>query len=123
MVGIGMDIVEIERIARAVERNQRFVEKVFTNAEIDHCMGKRNCYQHLAARFAAKEAVAKAIGRSLPWKDVEVVNGHRGRPEARISGEALRAANGCRVLITMSHSKNYATATAILVKEDENCHG
>lgn len=118
ITGIGTDIIEIERIARAVESSPRFATKIFTKAERDYCLGKKNCSAHLAARFAAKEAVAKAIGRSLSWQEVELTNGNSGKPTVKLSGEAERLTQGCRVMITVSHSRNYATATAILVKED-----
>jgi holo-[acyl-carrier protein] synthase len=119
ILGIGTDIIEIDRIARAVEQNPHFAERVFTKAELDYCMGKRSWHAHLAARFAAKEAVAKAVGRALSWHDVEVVNGTDRKPVVRLSGEARRAAEGCRVLVTVSHSRNYATATAMVVKIDD----
>ena len=86
-----------------------------TDAELAYCLGKRRCHAHLAARWAAKEAVAKALGRSLSWHDVELVNGAGGQPTVRLSGEALNAAAGCRIMVTLSHSKYYATATAMVV--------
>lgn len=116
ILGIGTDIIEIERIARVMEENSRFGEKIFTKTELNYCLGKRSCGSHLAARFAAKEAVAKAIGKSLSWQDVEMINGNNGKPSIRLYGEAKRLTEGCQVLITVSHSQNYATATALLVK-------
>jgi len=120
ILGIGTDIIEIERIARLIEKSPRFAERVFTKAELDYCLSKRSRSAHLAARFAAKEAVAKAIGRPLSWQDVELANGTNGRPVIRLFGEASRAAQGCRVMVTLSHSRNYATATAIVVMCDES---
>jgi holo-[acyl-carrier protein] synthase len=116
ILGIGTDIIEIDRIARAVEQNPHFAERVFTKAELDYCLGKRSRHAHLAARFAAKEAVAKAVGKPLGWHDVEVVNGADRKPVVRLSGGAERAAQGCRILVTVSHSRNYATATAVVVR-------
>lgn len=116
ILGIGTDIIEIERIARAVEDNPRFARKVFTKAELDYCLGKQSCYPHLAGRFAAKEAAAKAIGRSLSWQDVEILSGVDGKPDVRLSGQAAELTKGCRMMLSLSHSRNYATATAILVK-------
>lgn len=114
--GIGTDIIEIERVARVMRENPRFAARVFTRAELDYCNGKTSCYGHLAGRFAAKEAVAKAIGRSFSWQDVELVNGG-GKPEVRLHGEALEETRGCRIMVSISHSRNYAAATAILVRE------
>ncbi len=79
IVGSGVDIVEVERIKKAVKKwNKNFIYKIFTKNELDYSHKKRYTYQHLAARFATKEAVLKAFGggwlRSLPWKDVEVIN-------------------------------------------------
>jgi holo-[acyl-carrier protein] synthase len=116
ILGIGTDIIEIERVARSVEDNPRFSAKVFTKAELDYCSGKRSCHPHLAGRFAAKEAVAKAIGQSLSWQDVEILNGVHGKPDVRLSGRAAELTKGCRVMLSLSHSRDYATATAILVK-------
>lgn len=115
IVGIGTDIIEIERIAKVMEKNNRFASRIFTKAELDYCRDKKNCYPHFAARFAAKEAVGKAIGRPLSWQDVEIINNDEGKPAVRLSGEAKLAAERCRVLITMSHSRDYATAVAVLV--------
>lgn len=117
IVGIGTDIIEIERIARAVESIPRFAARIFTQAELDYCQGRKSCHSHLAARFAAKEAVAKAMGRSLSWQDVELANGTQGKPVVKLHGHAKKFAEGCRVMVTMSHSRYYATATAILVRE------
>ena len=119
ILGIGTDIIEIERIARTVKDNPRFAERIFTKRELDYCLGKKSRKAHLAARFAAKEAVGKAIGRPLAWQEVEIVNGENGKPIVRLSGKAKHAAAGCRVMISISHSRDYATATALLVTIDE----
>ena len=115
ILGVGTDIIEIGRIRRAVESNPRFAKRVFTEAELDYCMSMRDCCPHLAARFAAKEAVAKAFGRSFSWQDVEIAKDGR-RPLVKLSGEAAEAAKGCAVMLSMSHSRDYATATAVLVR-------
>lgn len=118
ILGVGTDIIEIERIKEAVDANPQFSSRVYTDTELDYCSQKRNCYPHLAARFAAKEAVAKAIGRSLSWQDVEIVSSGSDQPEAVLKGRASEVASGCRVMLTMSHSRHYATATALLVRDD-----
>ena len=115
--GIGTDIIEIERVREVFHRNPRFGPRVFTARELDYCLGRRNSFPHLAARFAAKEAVAKALGRSSCWQDVEIVNGANGKPDVRLYGRAREFANGRRVMLTMSHSHSYATATAVVVEE------
>ncbi|MFH1752793.1 MAG: holo-ACP synthase [Candidatus Omnitrophota bacterium] len=124
--GSGIDIVEVERIKDAVERwGNSFLKKVFTDKEILYANSKRFTYQHLAARFATKEAVLKAFGggwsRTLPWKDVEVVNDENGKPEIRLYREAKKIyskRNIDKILVSMSHTKEHAVANAILVGSD-----
>ncbi|MEE8359997.1 MAG: holo-ACP synthase [Candidatus Omnitrophota bacterium] len=125
-MGSGIDIVEVKRIKRAVEKwGDSFLKKVFTDRELDYANSKRFAYQHLAARFATKEAVLKAFGggwsRTLPWKDVEVVNDKNGKPEIIVHGEAKKVYNKRkieRILVSMSHTKEHAIANAILVTSD-----
>lgn len=122
--GSGVDIIEVERVKRAVKRwGDTFLKKIFTDNEIDYSQKRRFAYQHLAARFAAKEAVLKAFGggwsRSLPWKDVEIINDKNGKPNIRLHGEAKRIYDKKsieKIAVSMSHTKNYAVASAILVK-------
>jgi holo-[acyl-carrier protein] synthase len=117
IIGIGTDIIEIERIKEAVLASDRFTLRVFTMEELAYCNNKRSCYPHLAARFAAKEAVAKAFGRSFSWQEVEIAK--EGQcPQVKLTGKAAEAARGCRVMVSISHSKFYATATAMVVKDD-----
>ncbi len=118
ILGIGTDIIEIQRIAESVERTKGFAERVFTESELRYCRGKRSCAAHLAGRFAAKEAVAKAIGQSLSWQDVEILKSDNGKPSVRLMGKAKLLASGCGVMVSISHSRYYATATAILVRKD-----
>jgi holo-[acyl-carrier protein] synthase len=82
--------------------------------ELDYSLSKQSRYLHLAARFAAKEAVAKALGRSFAWKDVELVNNSNGKPLVNLYGEAKSAANGAMVHVSLSHSDNYACAVAVV---------
>lgn len=121
--GIGTDIIECSRIAGVLERQgKRFLERVFTSGEQAYCMGMKNPVPHLAARFAAKEAVSKCfttgIGPHLGWKSIEVVKGGRGEPIIRLDagGEALLRALGCdMVLVTIAHTANYGLAYAAIV--------
>jgi len=114
IIGLGTDIVETGRIRDLFDREEAFGRRVFTNAELEYSLSRRGKYLHLAARFAVKEAVAKALGRSFSWQDVEVVNAPNGRPSVRLYGRAKRAAGNAQVHISISHSKHYASAVAVV---------
>lgn len=122
ITGTGVDITEVARIHRAVERfGQRFLRRVFTPEEVRYCMAKQNADQRLAARFAAKEAGMKAIGTGLrhgvTWQDVEVVRELGGRPRLQFHGKAAEfaAALGCqRTHLSLSHTAEQAIAFVIL---------
>jgi len=124
IIGTGVDIVEISRIKNAAKRWKRtFLKKIFTDKELEYSNEKISSYQHLAARFAAKEAVLKALGSGLTsrmeWKDIEIWNEESGKPNVRLSGEVERVSKKLNVkdiLISMSHTRTYAVANAILVK-------
>ncbi len=111
--GVGIDLLEIGRLERALERHPRLAERVFTEAERDYAAARRRPGQHLAARFAAKEAVVKALGLSggFGLRDVEVVAGKP--PTVRLSGRAAEAASGGRIDISLTHSRDYAAAVAV----------
>ncbi|MHB9035234.1 MAG: holo-ACP synthase [Armatimonadota bacterium] len=117
ILGVGTDIVETERIRDVMEREEGFAARVFTQRELDYSLAKQSKYLHLAARFAAKEAVAKALGRSFSWHDVEVINDALGKPEVKLHGEAKGIAGNARVHLSVSHTKHYASAVAV-VEED-----
>jgi holo-[acyl-carrier protein] synthase len=104
---IGIDIVDIARITKAIERyGDHFLEKIFTANEIRYAKGKRRAGETLAGHFAAKEAFIKAMGRSLPWKDIEV-NHEEGRPYIVFQGK--RYDN-----VSISHERTYAVAIATI---------
>lgn len=111
--GVGIDLLEIERMERAIERHPRLAERVFTTAEREYAAARARPGRHLAARFAAKEAVAKALGlRSvLGLGEIEVVAGEP--PTVRLSGRAAEAAAGRRVEISLTHSRDNAAAVAV----------
>jgi len=112
--GIGIDIIEVDRVKKLAEENPRFLERIFTEREISYCSEKRNKYQHLAARFAAKEAFFKAIGRRVGWREVELINLPSGKPQLEIKSKerfSLEVAH-----VSISHLAEYAVATVILVK-------
>jgi holo-[acyl-carrier protein] synthase len=114
IIGIGVDIIEVDRVRKAIERNPRFVDRVFCEGEVRYSEGKKSRFQHLAARFAAKEAFIKAVGRRVPWTAVEVVNLPSGQPTLVIrSGEDFGFST-CRV--SLSHLAEYAVAVVVLEK-------
>ena len=110
--GVGIDIIEVARVKKIAERNPSFLQKIFTPQEISYCLKKRNKYQHLAARFAAKEAFFKAIGRRISWKDVELFNFPSGKPQLEIKSKERFSFE--QVHVSISHLKEYAVATVIL---------
>jgi len=123
IIGIGTDIIECDRIGQMLTRHsERFTNHVFTEEEFQYCSGRKIAEQHFAGRWAAKEAVLKALGTGwvagITWTDVEVVIQTGGKPTIRLhKGAAQKAAELgiTEVLISISHCKAYATATAIAV--------
>lgn len=116
---VGIDVLEIERLERALERRPRLAERLFTDAERRYAADRARPGQHLAARFCAKEAVAKALGlEGWAFRDVEVV-AEGGRPSVRLSGMAAARARvlGVRVDVSLTHSRRDAAAVAIAVRE------
>ena len=118
-VGIGIDLIKISRLANLID-NKRFIERVFTSREIEHASGYRLRLVHLAGRWAAKEAVSKALGcgisAELSWKDIEIINDENGRPAAYLSAEAGKVHNNPTISLSISHDGNYATAIALIMK-------
>lgn len=116
---VGMDLIEIERIERALSRYPRFRERVFTDAERAYCDARPNPAQHYAARFAGKEAVGKALGfgvaRAFAWKDVEIAG--RPKPSVRLSGRlgswSQRVGAGA-IDLSMTHSRGIAAAVCVV---------
>jgi holo-[acyl-carrier protein] synthase len=111
--GVGIDLLEIERMERALERHPRLAERVFTSGEREYAAARSRPGRHLAARFAAKEAVVKALGLTggFSLREIEVVAGEP--PTVRLSGHAAEAAKGLRVDISLSHSRDNAAAIAV----------
>jgi holo-[acyl-carrier protein] synthase len=126
IVGIGTDIVECVRIGRMIERHgELFLARVYTPREIHYCQGKSHVTEHFAGRWASKEAILKCLGtgwrKSLCWTDVEVRNLQGGLPKVYVCGSAKERAVALGVsdiLLTISHCRAYATATAIAVGND-----
>ena len=125
--GTGIDIIEISRIKNAVIRwKDSFLKRIFTQNEINYSQARKFSYQHLAARFAAKEAVLKAIGDSsihqINLREVEVLNDKSGKPFIRLSGAAKKIKEKRKIsdiIISMSHTHKLAVANAILIKNDK----
>jgi holo-[acyl-carrier protein] synthase len=113
VAGIGIDLLEIDRLERALERHPRLAERVFTAAEREYAAARARPGRHLAARFAAKEAVVKALGLSggFGLREIEVVAGEP--PTVRLSGRAGEAAAGRKIDISLTHSRDDAAAVAI----------
>ena len=118
---VGTDMIEIERVARALQRHARFRERVFTDAERAYCDGRANPAQHYAARFAGKEAVGKALGSGVrfTWREIEIVG--RPKPGVKLSGRTKAWAEKVRagaIDLSMSHSKGLATAVCLVADQD-----
>lgn len=120
ILGHGIDLIETRRIAEVLDRHgERFLDRVFTVTEQAYALPARRRVEHLAGRFAAKEAVAKALGSGISgiaWTDIEVVHRDTGQPEVRLSGAAatLAASRGVRVWhLSITHTRDYAMASAI----------
>ncbi len=118
---IGIDIVEIRRVVRA-SKKKGFLKRVYTARELAYARSKRYPFQHLAARFAAKEAIFKALGEVerefVGWKNVEILNDAWGKPVVFFHGraEAVRKKRGLSgAVVSLSHTENYAVASAMLV--------
>ena len=128
LLGIGTDIIECLRIAQMIQRHgEQFIERVYTPHEIQYCQARKQSTQHFAGRWAAKEAVLKALGtgwiRGISWRDVEVRTETSGKPTIVLKGGAKQAAEAqgiSDVLISISHCRTHATAYATAVGEGEN---
>lgn len=122
VIGLGIDIIEIDRIKDSVDKyGDQFLQKVYTPNELKYCFSKSNKYQHLAARFAAKEAIYKAISTGWEgdarWHDMEIRNHSNGMPEAILSGKLKNFLSDNKALrISISHSRDYVTCVAIIYK-------
>ena len=115
ILGIGVDMIEVARVQKAIERNPRFTDKVFTETETTYSDGKKSRFMHLAARFAAKEAFFKAIGRRISWTGVETVNLPSGQPFIRIPDSADYGFT--RSHLSLTHIAEYAVAVVVLEKD------
>lgn len=120
IVGIGTDIIEIERISEAIDNNQRFISKIFTENEIELFKSKAMKIETIAGNFAAKEAISKAIGtgfRGIGFKDLEILRDKNGKPVVNISDKAKKLINNEKVIIHISISHNRSSAIAFATME------
>lgn len=121
IVGHGIDIIECDRVAAVYERHgERFLDRLLTPAEQAYVTGRRTMIQHLAGRFAAKEAILKVLGTgwrgSIAWRDMEILNDASGGPHVTLTGECARVARQRRIgriLVSITHTSAYAAASAI----------
>jgi len=125
IIGIGTDITECLRIARMIERHgELFINRVYTPVEILYCQSRAQATQHFTGRWAAKEAILKALGtgwrRGISWRDVEVHNEPGGKPIVVLQGGAKNVVQELgisKLLVSISHCRTHATAYAIAIKE------
>jgi len=127
ILGIGTDIVECLRIAQMIERHgELFIQRVYTAHEIEYCNTRKAATQHFAGRWAAKEAVLKAMGtgwaKGIRWRDIEVRNDSGGKPSIALGGgarEVCEQLGVTRMLISISHCRSHATAYALATSREE----
>ncbi len=122
IVGIGIDIIEVERIRKAIETyGERFLKRVFTEKEIEYCEAfKENKYLHYAVRFSAKEAFSKAIGTGLTQgfklNEIGIVNEENGKPLVELLGDLNKRWSDYKILVSLSHIRSVATAFVVIEK-------
>lgn len=121
-IDIGIDQVEVKKIKKIFLGYENFLRRVYTEKEIEYCLRKKNRFQHLAVRFAAKEAVFKALGsggnRGMEWTDIEVLHNKQGKPFLKLYNKVNEVAKkrGIKdILISLSHCQEYAIAEVLLV--------
>lgn len=118
ILGLGNDIIEIERIKASIERHgSHILNRLFTPLEQEYCMKHKEPAVHFAGRFAAKEAFVKALGvgfgENISWLDIEIVNNERGKPLIKVSPSLQLLMGPSQVFLTISHCRGYATAVVI----------
>ncbi|MCT4507627.1 MAG: holo-ACP synthase [Tepidibacter sp.] len=125
ILGTGIDIIEIERIKKAIKKNNRFLERIYTQKEIEYFKQKNYKSQTIAGNFAAKEAISKAFGtgiRGYNFKDIEILRNSLGKPVVKLYNELYKLSEKSEmkeILLSISHSKEYAVANAIITTRKE----
>lgn len=120
--GIGNDIIAVKRIEGVIERHgSHFLQKIFTTKEIAYCSTYKDSARHFAGRFAAKEAIVKALGigfrEGIGWLDIEVINDEKGKPQVNFSSHVQEMVAPMKVLVSISHCHEYASAFAIVFNQ------
>jgi holo-[acyl-carrier protein] synthase len=123
--GIGTDIVECVRIRKMIEKHgELFLRRVYTEREISYCQSRKRATEHFAGRWAAKEAILKALGtgwaKGLAWTDVEIHHDPNGKPHVRVGGavkDFLKQHRVADILLSISHCRTYATAYAMAIRK------
>jgi holo-[acyl-carrier protein] synthase len=115
IIGIGIDLIEVDRVKKTMAQHPRFLDRIFTPEEVRYSQGKKNAAQHLAARFAAKEAFFKALGRRIAWDKVGVVNLPSGQPLLEV--RSAQSLGFSRAYLSLSHLREYAQAVVVLEKD------
>ena len=123
LLGIGIDVVEVERIGSSMDEfGEKFVNRIFTEAEQEYCVSQKRPAIHYAARFAAKEAIAKAfgtgIGKEISWLDMEILREASGEPRVQMNGGGAAYAEKLNVVdikISLTHAEHYAAANAVVL--------
>jgi holo-[acyl-carrier protein] synthase len=125
VIGVGLDLVDVDRMAKVIDRTPRVVERILSTEELDYCRGQRHAAEHIAARFAAKEAVIKILGSglfSVRLAEIVVRRGHDGEPSLRLSGRAHESAVRAGVrqwLVSLSHTDRVAGAVVVALGDSE----
>jgi len=123
IIGIGTDIIEVERVEKQVSKNKGFREKVFSPSEIEYCESKKEKGQYYAVRFAAKEAFFKALGtgwrNGLAFSEIEIINDDMGKPEVKLKGKTkkfVEKMGNVKIFVSLSHIKYFVNAMVIIEK-------
>lgn len=124
IAGLGNDIIEIGRVKEGFEEHgQRFLDRLFTKKEQEYCQKQKDPFPRFAGRFAAKEAIAKALGwgfgSEISWSDIEILSDDKGKPIAHLSKSLNERFDHPEILLTISHCKEYASAVALWIKTDK----
>ena len=130
ILGIGTDIIECPRIGKMIEQHgELFLRRVYTEREIRYCQARKHAIEHFAGRWAAKEAILKALGsgrsQGVGWTHIEVRNGQDGRPQVLVCGAAREIARQRgigEILVSISHCRTYATASALALGRPAGSH-
>lgn len=128
IIGIGTDITECLRIARMIERHgELFIDRVYTPDEIKYCQSRKQATQHFTGRWAAKEAILKAIGtgwrRGISWRDMEIRNEPGGKPTVAVRGgvkDVVEQMGVAEIQVSISHCRSHATAFAVAIGKEKN---